>query len=265
MQMNTLTLSWVGKKIRAFTLIELLVVIAIIGILAGMLLPALARAREKANAARCIANMHQWALALNMYNDDWSEYYPYDGMPGDPCAPQNTNAWFNVLPPYLGQKTLCQLYGATPAAPPSPRLNSIWICPSVTNKSAHPTSQSPYYTYAINLCLHEQSHTHVGFRRDRITAPSITFVFCEEPEDNFPETNGQFDTVTRHNNGSHFVFGDGHVEWVAFANFCRSANTVGCPAPLGQLQWDQSGINGDWKGGVPFHWWPFLNANNAQF
>jgi prepilin-type N-terminal cleavage/methylation domain-containing protein/prepilin-type processing-associated H-X9-DG protein len=266
MQMNTLTVAWIGKKIRAFTLIELLVVIAIIGILAGMLLPALAKAREKANAARCIANMHQWALALNMYNDDWSEYYPYDGQPGDPCATGNTNAWFNVLPPYLGQKSLCQLYGATPTpTPPSPRLNSIWICPSVTNKSVNPTKVNSYFTYALSSCLHKQNATHVGFRRDRMTAPSITLIFCEEPEDNFPETNGMYDTTTRHNNGSHFAMGDGHIEWVAHQGFCRTGNTVGCPAPLGQIMWADSSINGDWKAVVPYHWWPFLNANTSDY
>src|SRR5260221_3538100 len=90
------------KTRRAFTLIELLVVIAIIGILAGMLLPALNKAREKANAATCVSNMHQWSLALNMYNDDFTEYYPYDGdYNNQPCIPGNTNAWFNVLTPYI--------------------------------------------------------------------------------------------------------------------------------------------------------------------
>jgi prepilin-type N-terminal cleavage/methylation domain-containing protein/prepilin-type processing-associated H-X9-DG protein len=266
MQMRKIIVGWLWRKSRAFTLIELLVVIAIIGILAGMLLPALAKAREKANSARCIANMHQWALALNMYNDDWTEYYPYDGAPGDPCQSVNTNAWFNVLPPYLGQKSLCQLYTALPhSLAPSPRANSIWICPSVTNKAVNPTQASPYYTYALNLCLHEQSTTRVGFRRDRMTAPSITIVFAEEPEDNYPETCGLYDTTTRHTGGSNFVMGDGHVEWVAWNNFCRSGNSAmgPCPTPLGQIQWDQSGVNGDWKAVVPYHWWPFINAGTS--
>jgi prepilin-type N-terminal cleavage/methylation domain-containing protein/prepilin-type processing-associated H-X9-DG protein len=255
---------WLRRRTRAFTLIELLVVIAIIGILAGMLLPALAKAREKANAARSISNLHQWALALNMYNDDWSEYYPYDGAGGGtgPCDKANTNAWFNVLPPYVGQKTLCQLYSE--GKPPTPRANSIWVDPSATNKSVNPSMSSPVFYYALSTCLHMEGFTSIGFRRDRMTAPSITIVFCEEPEDNFSETNGKYDTTTRHSGGSNFVLGDGHIEWIAFGKFCRAGNTVGCPLPIGSVAWDDSSINGDWTAGIPYHWWPFLDANTSN-
>src|SRR5688500_10202494 len=61
---------------RGFTVIELLVVIAIIAILAGILFPVFAQAREKARAATCASNLRQIGMAIAMYRTDWEHYVP---------------------------------------------------------------------------------------------------------------------------------------------------------------------------------------------
>ncbi len=260
--MRKVAVIWLRKKTHAFTLIELLVVIAIIGILAAMLLPALNKAREKANAATCVSNMHQWSLALNMYVDDSSDYFPYDGDYNlAPCQSGNTDAWFNVLTPYVSQPTLCTLYAA--GTPPTPQVgHSIFVCPSAVNKNPTINLNNAVFYYSLNTCLHEEGTTSFGFRRDRMQAPSSTIVFCEEVEDKFPETNGLYDLVTRHSGGSNFVLGDGHVEWIPINAFCRAGNAL-CSVPLSNIQWDNSGPGGDWHTGIPYHWWPFPYAGTS--
>jgi prepilin-type N-terminal cleavage/methylation domain-containing protein/prepilin-type processing-associated H-X9-DG protein len=83
-----------GKK--AFTLIELLVVIAIITILAAILFPVFAQAREKAHSAVCLSNEKQMGLGISMYAQDYDDRLPMGGNAG----PTGQNRWYHWIAPY---------------------------------------------------------------------------------------------------------------------------------------------------------------------
>src|SRR5258708_11008783 len=100
----------------AFTLIELLVVIGIIAILAGLLLPALSRAKAMGRATACLNNLRQWGLATSMFAADNDDYLPKDGTPN---GTSTTEGWYVDLPRTIGIAAYPQLpWRTNPAIDP---------------------------------------------------------------------------------------------------------------------------------------------------
>ncbi|MBU0610244.1 MAG: DUF1559 domain-containing protein, partial [Armatimonadetes bacterium] len=93
---------------KGFTLIELLVVIAIIAILASILFPVFARAREKARQTSCLANVKQLVLGCNMYAQDYDEELPHDRLDTDGSGAYSAGdtTWRTAILPYVKNKQI---------------------------------------------------------------------------------------------------------------------------------------------------------------
>jgi len=204
---------------KGFTLIELLVVIAIIAILAAILFPVFARAREKARQTSCLSNTKQLGIATLSYAQDYDESYPlgYRGTGGEYSPIQRTTkaagawvGWFDNIYPYIknNQLYVCPSNGGTQDYNYNPWMwprSYKTVAPTRLAKITHPAETIMLYdTYNG---LHPCGYPWVVNAR---AAPN-----CEGK----PAADYLTYKYARHNGGCNIAFADGHSKWLANSEF----------------------------------------------
>jgi len=203
--------AFILRQRKGFTLIELLVVIAIIAILAAILFPVFARARENARRTSCMSNLKQINLGWMQYIQDYDEKLPGYGAGG---TTQYPGGIFQVMQPYL-------------------KSTQIFQCPS---ESVGPTDPggADYSDYVINLWL-AYNGSHGAGSLAAIGSPTLVVNFCDYTGQtgrgwftgtqskncvsSGQECNPEIVTLStsyglRHLDGINYAFADGHVKWL---------------------------------------------------
>jgi prepilin-type N-terminal cleavage/methylation domain-containing protein/prepilin-type processing-associated H-X9-DG protein len=195
---------------KGFTLIELLVVIAIIAILAAILFPVFARAREKARQTSCLSNLKQIGLGVMMYAQDYDEKYNFA------YTINPTVTWPNLLMPYI-------------------KNADLFTCPS--DNDPWSIGGGIYLSYIPNYRIHPPGDTSplTPTKMAQLTRPAETIDIAENADGSTgnrqPDcqyawgTNGSSASsgynpwarvsLERHNGGSNYAFADGHAKWLS--------------------------------------------------
>jgi len=199
---------------RGFTLIELLVVIAIIAILAAILFPVFAQAREKARQTNCISNLKNISTAVLMYIQDYDENMPfYETTPPPVATATNRNFWFVQINPYL-------------------KANKIYSCPSLSvGSTTFELMPNRVAGYGVNAGAHVfPNYTDPAISYAAFTTPAGVLMMCDSAfqdptvgSSGYPVvycplrtvagvTNGA--VASRHFDGASVAFLDGHVKYM---------------------------------------------------
>jgi prepilin-type N-terminal cleavage/methylation domain-containing protein/prepilin-type processing-associated H-X9-DG protein len=234
-----------NARAEGFTLIELLVVVAIIGILAAILFPVFARARENARKAVCMSNLKQIGLGLMMYVQDFDETYPVSYFAG---APAGKLTWYDVINPYV-------------------KNDQVFVCPTAGKIESTDASDPSSGGYGFNVGgTHTDSGTGIGngfgyrsqatywdtpsgtgpLKLAGVDEPSNTFIICDPASNGYVHNGwiavgystaaympvlhggrvGPFTgtaTTPPLSGGGNYVFADGHVKFIQASQAFGSA------------------------------------------
>ncbi|MCC6445718.1 MAG: prepilin-type N-terminal cleavage/methylation domain-containing protein [Armatimonadetes bacterium] len=203
---------------NGFTLIELLVVIAIIAILAAILFPVFAQAREKARAISCLSNCKQMGNAVQMYLQDYDEKFPHHSCACDPVPMVNNSkqCYFTSIHPYTKSK-------------------NVYRCPSDAT-SWRPCGNVPFakdwkgdeafkmerLSYGFNIIAGGVFSGRIGQSVAGIARPAEIILIADSGGTGYLGNCGNYSgcpfnyivSGERHQNGSNCIFFDGHAKWL---------------------------------------------------
>jgi len=260
--MNHNHLPFVRPAKRAFTLIELLVVIAIIAILAAMLLPALAKAKDKAARTYCVNNNKQLSLAQSMYSTDNTEFLPFPNW-GTPNLPNNQPGpgWLytpvggnppNLLAaPYLNNPIQAYRTGLYFQYMPNPKT---YVCTLDVKSKYYNARANKLSTYIMNGAVCGYNGTYRAAKVTQVWSPMCYIQW--EPDENlgnppigdfayndassYPDRNEGVGRL--HQKGGIVLAIGGHVQFLPFADFYREQTNT--PNAKGLLWWSPWTANG---------------------
>lgn len=215
------------REKKGFTLIELLVVIAIIAILAAILFPVFARARENARKANCLSNLKQLGNALSMYVQDYDERYPAADYADSRLSPAGI-FWASCLYPYVKNYRVYRCPTAGGRGSDNALAYWNWTFPispdygwnTYLNKISAAQVTQPADTAAIADCSHQIFMNRVGRIAWANSQDQVLYPATGQPSDYMN------DRYSRHSGGENIAFADGHAKWMASRAIYGSGTTA---------------------------------------